>query len=130
MTPEQVQLVRSTIAALADHPEFADRFYIRLFEVAPATEAMFGDLEAQRQKLTDELAGMVDLLGDLSSLDARAAELGRRHRDYGVRAGHYPVARAVMVDTLGDVLGDAFGTEEREAWERATMLITELMQAG
>ncbi len=111
MTPEQVELVKATIGALADHP-------------------MFGDLQAQRQKLTDELAGMVELLGDLSSLDERAAELGRRHRGYGVRAGHYPVARAVMADTLAEVLGDAFGSEEREAWDRATMLITELMQAG
>ena len=130
MTPEQVRLVQTTIAALRDHPEFADLFYLRLFEVAPATEAMFGDLEAQRVKLTDELTAMADLLADLGSLDARAAELGRRHRGYGVRAGHYPVARAVMADTMREVLGDAFGPAEEAAWARATMLITELMQAG
>ncbi|MEZ5139370.1 MAG: globin domain-containing protein [Acidimicrobiales bacterium] len=130
MTPEQVELVRATIAAVAEHPEFADRFYLRLFEVAPATEAMFGDLESQRQKLTDELAAMGELLGDLATLDARAAELGRRHRGYGVRAGHYPVARAVMAETVREVLGESFGPEEQAAWERATMLITELMQSG
>lgn len=130
MTPEQVELVRSTIAALGDHPEFADRFYVRLFEVAPATESMFGDLESQRQKLTDELVAMVDLIADLPSLDQRARELGERHRGYGVRAGHYPVARAVMVDTLREVLDEQFGPEEEEAWMRATSLITELMQGS
>ncbi|MEZ5203293.1 MAG: globin domain-containing protein [Acidimicrobiales bacterium] len=130
MTPEQLDLVRKVIAEVGDHPEFADRFYSRLFQVAPATEAMFGDLDAQRRKLTEELVSMVDLLADLASLEARAGELGQRHRGYGVRAGHYPVAREVMVDALRDVLGPSFGADEEAAWNRATMLITELMQAG
>lgn len=130
MTPEQVALVRSTVAHLAAHPEFAPRFYARLFEVAPATAPMFDDVESQQRKLAGELVAMVDLLEDLPRLDERARELGRRHRDYGVRAGHYPVARDVMVATLHEVLGDDFGEVEEDAWRRGTMLITELMQAG
>ena len=41
-------------------------------------------------------------------LDARARALGARHRGYGVRAGHYRLAREVMVDSLTAVLGDDF----------------------
>ena len=91
---------------------------------------MFGDLTAQRMKLAEELASMVALLADLPALDQRARELGDRHRGYGVRAAHYRIARQVMVDTLHEVLGDEFGREDEDAWNRATMLITELMQGG
>jgi nitric oxide dioxygenase len=130
VTPDQLDLVRATVARIGEHPEFATRFYARLFEVAPATAPMFDDVDAQERKLSDELVAMVDLLGDLPRLDERARELGRRHREYGVRAGHYPVARDVMVATLHEVLGEAFGADEEDAWRRGTMLITELMQAG
>ncbi|MGN6693152.1 MAG: globin domain-containing protein [Aquihabitans sp.] len=130
MTPEQIRRVEAVIASLDDHPEFAGRFYERLFTAAPQTEAMFPDVAAQERKLTDELAAMVAMLNDLATLEPRARELGDRHRGYGVRAGHYRLARTVMADTLRDVLGDEFGPDQEEAWNRATSLITELMMSG
>lgn len=130
MTPEQIELVESVIGKVGQHPEFAASFYDRLFTVAPQTADMFSDMGAQQRKLTDELVAMVSLLRDLGSLDARAHELGVRHRDYGVRPAHYRVAREVMVDTLTEVLGDDFTPDEQDAWNRATSLITELMQAA
>ena len=130
MTPEEIEVVRGVIAQLEDHPEFADRFYQRLFEVAPPTRAMFPDVAAQQQKLTAELTAMVSLLGNLGTLETRAHELGDRHRGYGVRAAHYRIAREVMAEALADVLGDRFGPEEAAAWNRATSLITELMMSA
>ena len=128
MTPEQIELVRQVAARAAASPAFAAAFYERRFEVAPEATQMFEDLEAQQRKLTDELGAMVELLGDLSALDGRAAELGARHRGYGVSAVHYRYARDAMLAALEEVLGDDFGPEERAAWSRASSLITELMQ--
>lgn len=130
MTPEQIAQVEAVIAAVDRHPEFAARFYANLFAVAPQTEAMFSDVASQQRKLTDELAAMVAMLHDLASLDARARELGARHRGYGVRAGHYRIAREVMVTSLREVLGDEFGPEQEAAWNNATSLISELMLSG
>jgi hemoglobin-like flavoprotein len=130
VTPDQIRLVEAVVADIGQHPEFAGRFYARLFEVEPRTAALFPDVTAQERKLADELAAMVSLLGDLPSLDARARELGTRHRGYGVRAGDYRLVREVMADTLRDVLGDGFGPEEAAAWDRATNLIAELMLTG
>lgn len=128
MTPDQIARVREVVDLVGQHPEFGATFYSRLFAVAPQTEAMFGDAAAQQQKLVDELGAMVELLGDLGGLEVRAGELGDRHRSYGVRAAHYRTARAVMAEALDEVLGAAFTDERRDAWNRATMLITELMQ--
>lgn len=130
MTPDQIHQVEVVIARVGDHPEFAGRFYERLFAAAPQTEAMFPDVAGQQRKLTDELAAMVALLGDLPTLEERARDLGERHRGYGVRAGHYRLAREVMAGTLRDVLGDEFGPDQEAAWNRATSLITELMQSA
>lgn len=129
MTPDQIRLVESVIAGVGEHPEFAARFYERLFDAAPATRGMFDDVASQQRKLTDELASMVAMLHDLASLDARARELGERHRGYGVKAAHYRLARELMLDTLSEVLGDEFGPDQAAAWNRATSLITELMQS-
>ena len=130
MTPEEIRLVEGVIDELGDHPEFAARFSERLFAAAPQTTGMFSDVAAQQRKLTDELAAMVSLLNDVGSLDERARELGARHRGYGVKAAHYRLAREVMVDALRDVLGDGFGPEQEEAWNRASSLIAELMMSG
>jgi len=130
VTPEQIAQVSEVIEGIGRHPEFAERFYARLFTAAPQAEAMFSDVTAQQRKLTDELAAMVAMLSDLDALDARASDLGARHRGYGVKAGHYRLAREAMTDTLHEVLGDEFGAEQEEAWNRATSLITELMMSA
>lgn len=129
MTPEQIKLVRGIVDQVRASDDFATGFYRRLFTEVPEAREMFGDLESQRAKLTGELDALVDLISDLPALQARAAELGQRHRGYGVRAGHYRQARAAMVESLTEVLGPEFGPAEVEAWDRATSLITELMQA-
>lgn len=130
MTPDQIELVTSVVAGARAHPEFAPRFYERLSAVEPRAADVFIDLRRQEQDLADELGAMTFLLDDISSLDARARAIGERHRRHGVRAAHYRVARSVMAETLHEVLGEEFGPVEEDAWNRATSLITELMQAS
>ena len=130
MTPGEIDQVQRVIVTIGEHPEFGARFYALLFEADPAIAPMFGDVESQQRKLTDELAAMVDLLRDLATLDARAQALGARHRGYGVRSAHYALARSAMVDALREVLGPDFGPDQERAWDRATSLITELMQSA
>ena len=68
---------------------------------------------------------MAELLDDLPSLEARARELGARHRGYGVEAIHHRVSRTALVDTFAEVLGEGFGPEEQAAWTRAASLIAQ-----
>ncbi|MCB1038557.1 MAG: globin domain-containing protein [Acidimicrobiales bacterium] len=130
MSPDQIASVRSVVDEIGAHPDFASRFYRRLFEQRPDAELLFADVERQQRALTAELGAMVSLLDDVGHLDERARALGARHRSFGVRAKDYRVAREALVDTLDEVLGDGFGPAEREAWTLASSLITELMQSG
>ena len=99
-----------------------------LFVIAPETKAMFSDIDAQRDKLRDELASLAHLIRNLDQLQIEAAALGARHRGYGVRAAHYRLARNAMETALAETLGDRFGPAERDAWRQAYDLIAELMQ--
>lgn len=130
MTPDQIELVRGVVARVRVSPDFAVAFYRRLFLAAPEVAEMFGDLRSQQLKITAEMDALVGLLADLPALEVRARELGARHRGYGVRAAQYRQARQAMVDALEEVLGPDFGPAEAAAWERATSLITELMQSS
>jgi hemoglobin-like flavoprotein len=130
MTPEQVGLVEALIGRLKATPGFAPAFYARLFAAAPETEAMFPDVAGQGIKLTEELDALAALLGDLGALEQRAGALGRRHRGYAVRVGHYETARQCMAEAIEDVLGGDLDDETRAAWARAYNLVAELMLAG
>jgi hemoglobin-like flavoprotein len=130
MTPDQIELVTSVVVDVGTHPEFTPRFYERLSAVEPQAAHVLIDLRDDEHDLADELGAMTSLLSDIVALDARARDVGARHRRHGVRAAHYRIARTVMVETLHEVLGPEFGPVEEEAWNRATSLITELIQAS
>ncbi|MCB0971212.1 MAG: hypothetical protein KDA97_06795 [Acidimicrobiales bacterium] len=129
MSPDDLARVAVVVDRATAHPDLASRFYARLFEEAPETRAMFGDLESQEMKLAEELTTLLALLGDMATLEPRAVDLGRRHRGYGVRATHYRLAQRLLREVLEELLGDAFGEAEADSWSRATTLVTELMQS-
>ena len=110
---------------------FSAAFYQRLFDAHPALRSIFPvDLDEQQRKLVDELAFIVDNLGQLPSLVERAAELGRRHREYGVEPSHYEEMLDVFMSALRSVLGDQVTVEVDTAWRLAYRLASELMMQG
>jgi methyl-accepting chemotaxis protein len=90
--------------------ELVDRFYRRLFTDAPATRALFAhtDMRAQKRALLGALVALRRSLRDLSSIAPFLADLGARHAGYGVRAEHYPVVGAVLLETMAEVAGAAW----------------------
>jgi hemoglobin-like flavoprotein len=88
------------------------------------------DLDAQRQKLVDELVIIVDSLGRIGPLVARTTELGRRHAGYGVEPHHYELVLEALLAAL-TACAPALMTEEAVvAWRRAYHLVAETMLYG
>jgi len=118
MTPRDVELIRSSFAELHRRKtETALLFYERLFTVAPATRQLFkGDIRAQGNKLMETLMVALATLNDPAGLTILLERLGSRHRDYGVRPGHYEDVRGALLWTLEQTLGPAFTAEIRAAW--------------
>ena len=135
VTPDQVELVQSSFAAVIEGGEadaMASAFYDRLFERDPDSRALFTtEPAAQRAKFVDELQAIVWAVSNLDQFLERTRALGERHLGYGVSARHYtPVGEALMA-ALGETLGDRFTPAVGEAWALAYNLVAEtMMQAA
>jgi len=91
MTPEQLDLVESSLVAVGPRlDDVAAAFYVRLFEIDPATRELFGvDPVAQRAKFASELAFVVSVMRRHVAFIGTAGELGRRHAASGVGLEHF-----------------------------------------
>jgi hemoglobin-like flavoprotein len=121
MTPEQVDLVRTSfakVAAAVGDP--AALFYQRLFELDPRLRRLFrSDLTAQRGKLMAALRNVVGALDRLDQILPAVRELGRRHAHHGVETEHYATVGAALIWTLERGLGADFTPATRRAWVAA-----------
>ena len=114
-----------------DVEALATDFYRRAFEEAPEITTMFStDPELQRRRFAAELTEIVRSIRSLDSFQANTRALGARHRDYGVRAGHYALMGNALLGALAAASGDAWNGDLAEAWALAYNLTVESMMLG
>jgi hemoglobin-like flavoprotein len=132
VTEEQQALVRSSFASIAPSAEaVAAQFYARLFELDPSLRPLFkGDMAAQGQKLMAMIGVAVANLHRLDAVIPAIAQLGARHRGYGVTEAHYATVGAALIWTLQQGLGDAFDDTMRAAWTQCYVTVAGVMKAG
>ena len=132
MTPQQIAIVESTLEhARDDLAELAADFYDRLFAAEPQLRDLFtSDPAEQRRKFAEQLDAIACAIRDCDTFTANAAELGIRHRAYGVRPGDYMLAGPPLRGALASALGAQWTPEVEAAWLRAYNLIAEAMMAG
>ncbi|MEM8904758.1 MAG: globin domain-containing protein [Actinomycetota bacterium] len=136
MNPADLTMIRADAAHFdALGPALAEEFYAGLFELSPTSRQLFpDDLDAQRRKLMDELATLVDLAvhvggGREAELDRRAADLGRRHVDYGTEPDHYTLVGEALLLAL-EVTVPGWTDEHRSAWARLYRAVADAMLHG
>lgn len=129
MTPRQIELVQSSFKLLAPRAEeISEIFYTRLFMIAPQTRSMFADdMASQREKLMQMLGFVVHRLHSVTEVIRPIENLGVRHAAYGAAPEHYPIVGEALLWTLGEVAGEAFDDELREAWTVAYSTMAKLM---
>jgi len=131
MTPEQLELVQSSYAALGDGTrEMASEFYRRLFAADPTTEELFTDgPDVMAAKFAEELGAIVEAITSYETFAPRVRELAARHVRYGVQTRHFQPLGDALIDTLADHLGEQWNPALDAAWRRAYNLVAELMMA-
>lgn len=132
MTPEQLELVRSSYAALGEgRAEMAADFYRRLFAADPGVEALFTDgPEVMVDKFGRELAAIVEAIVSFEDLAPRLHDLAARHVGYGVEVRHYRLVGDALLGALAAALAPAWSNELDAAWRRAYDLVAEVMMAA
>jgi hemoglobin-like flavoprotein len=118
MTPEQIQIVRLTIAqAMADRLAVEQEFYRRLFIIAPDLGARFrGDLETETWKLQDTLALGFGALTDLPFLVATMEGLARRGVGRDLPDDHFKAIAQALLGAVEWRIGGSFTPQVRSAW--------------
>jgi hemoglobin-like flavoprotein len=132
MTPNQIQLVQSTLPFIVSEKEQVARlFYARLFQLDPALRDLFGaDLAKQGQKLVTMLGTLIAGLNRPEQIVPLLSALGQRHTSYGVQDSHYATVGAALLWTLERCLGPDFTAEMREAWIALYFVVSRTMMAG
>ena len=109
----------------------AELFYDRLFELDPSLEELLPpSLTKPSTQLVQVLGQAVAGANDLSRIAPVLRELGRRHRDYGVRVGHYVTAGDALLWTLEQSLAEDFTPRMKEAWEATYQALSALLLEG
>lgn len=112
--------------------EFVHAFYGNLFLAHPEVVPLFegADMEEQQKKLLAALTLTINSVRKLDVLVPVLRELGRKHADYGVRAEHYPIVGAILLQTLEQFSGEAWTDEVESAWTEAYGVIQSAMLEG
>jgi hemoglobin-like flavoprotein len=132
MTPHQVAIVQDSFRKVAPiAATAADLFYDRLFVIAPDLRPLFpDDLREQKKKLMTMLATVVANLHKIEEVLPVIQELGRRHVNYGVTAGHYELVGEALLWTLQQGLGDDFIGPVKSAWQEAYAVLSGAMTSA
>jgi hemoglobin-like flavoprotein len=130
MTPEQMRLVRMSCASVMKRKsEAGHAFYRHLFAIAPQLRSMFkSDMDVQANKFIEMLAIIVSLLHSPADLSSTLAQLAHRHRGYGVRDEHFVFVGDALLDTLEEMLGEAFTPELKAAWRDLYSMVASAMK--
>ncbi|MEO1059785.1 MAG: globin domain-containing protein [Actinomycetota bacterium] len=133
MNPADLEMIRADAAHFGElGPALAEEFYASLFELSPSSRELFpDDLAAQQRKLMDELSALVDLAAHVgdgrgAELERRAADLGRRHVDYGTEPDHYSLVGEALLLAL-EVTVPGWTEEHRPAWARLYRAVADAM---
>jgi nitric oxide dioxygenase len=112
--------------------ELVDLFYEKLFDHAPSTRALFAktDMPVQKRALLGALVALRRSLRDLPSIASFLADLGARHAHHGVRAEHYEVVGAALLETMAELGGPAWNPSFTAEWARAYGQVAQIMVDG
>jgi hemoglobin-like flavoprotein len=115
-----------------DDRTLAKIFYGKLFAAHPQLRKMFPeDLEQQASKLIAMFDQVVDSLESPEQNVQLLAELGRRHKGYGVLPEHYPIVVELLTESMKELLGSAKnpnGNQKSiEEWRLMLTLISQQM---
>jgi hemoglobin-like flavoprotein len=126
--------LREALHVALKHPfGFGERFYQRLFELAPGARELFpADLVGQQQKFTRTLLTVIDALGrtETAEMAQQLRQLGARHRHYGANAVHYALVGQALGEALGAAAPDHFASDVAADWQRCYAWIALAMLSG
>jgi hemoglobin-like flavoprotein len=129
-------LFRDSVNRVIDQEQgerFADRFYVKLFELFPEMEQFFRDLDMKRQ------AAMLTMSLQVVAQHYRRPQrntrdylivLGERHHQRGISRGEYRKFQHALLETLAEFHGEQWTSELADTWNTAFSRAIDVMLEG
>jgi nitric oxide dioxygenase len=132
LTPEQVQIVRSTVPVLKAHGnDITTHFYKTVLDEIPALHNIFNTANQangfQPRALAGSLYAYASHIDDLGALSPAVEKICQKHASLYVQPEHYKVVGEYLLRAMGDVLGAALTPEILSAWEAAYWQLANIM---
>ena len=124
-----IQRLQDSFRDLSSHGmELADRFYAGLFAAHPELRPLFPtNMVAQKKKLLDTLALVIENLRAPQVVTARIDALGAAHVKYGAKPQHYPMVAGALVSAMAETGGPNWSPDLSADWSTAIRQITVIM---
>lgn len=124
LTPEQVQIVRSTVPVLQAHGnDITTHFYKTILDEIPALHNIFNTANQangfQPRSLASSLYAYASHIDDLGALSPAVEKICQKHASLYVQPEHYKLVGEYLLRAMGDVLGAALTPDILDAWEAA-----------
>ena len=133
LNDKQIAILEETFAALAPQGELlVEKFYNELFKNYPEVKPMFKnvDQKEQEKKLLASLVLVVNNLRKPDALGPALEGLGKKHQGYGAVAAHYPAVAETLLNVMGEMAGDLWTDEVKQAWTTALNTVANAMLAA
>lgn len=131
LSQETIAAVKETIPLINEESEnVTTRMYEILFSKYPETKPLFDNADKdQHKKLAGAIAAFAANIDNLAVLGKAVEKMAQSHVITHVKPIHYPMVADALITAMGDVLGEAFTPERKNAWiEAYTFLANVLMQ--
>lgn len=141
MPQRQIEIIQGSYQQITPISSVVgEKFYNRLFEIAPELRPMFdgafagpgGKFRVISQVVERHVRALVSQpvtpMGEKPPILPAMMELGRRHANSPITGEHFDKMKEALLWTLEDVLGDNFRHETRECWSSAYDGVADMIQ--
>jgi nitric oxide dioxygenase len=132
LTPDQVQIIKSTVPVLAEHGQtITTKFYADMLAANPELKNVFNQTHQatghQPAALAGSLYAYASNIDDLGKLSPAVELICHKHVSLFIRPEQYGVVAKHLIETMKTVLGDAATDEVLGAWGAAYWQLANIM---
>lgn len=131
LSENTIKTVKSTVPLLVNAGTgVTEYFYNRMFTHNPELKDIFnmGNQETGKQPfaLFSALAAFAQNIDNLDVLTSALSRITHKHTSLNILPEHYPIVGHHLIETLRELLPDAFTIEVEQAWTEAYHLLADL----
>lgn len=129
LSTETITAVKKTIPLIGKNAEkITTRMYEILFSKYPETKPLFANAQGdQHKKLAGAIAAFATNIDNLEALSGAVEKMATTHVQTNVKPEHYPMVADALITAMGDILGDDFTDEYKQAWIEAYNFLANIL---